>query len=118
MNIINNITSDASQRHFLEFDRGSIELELFFLPAVQMWKMNVTYTRAGDTEAQRSIYGVKLANATTHFKHRNWPFDFAVVDTSGNGVDPFRLDDFSTGRSELYFVTPTEMIQIRGVDVQ
>lgn len=118
MNIINNITADASQRHFLEFDRGSIELELIFETAVQMWKMNVTYTRAGDTSAQRPIYGVKLANATTHFKHRNWPFDFAVVDTSGNGVDPFRLDDFSTGRSELYFVTPTEMISIRGVDVQ
>lgn len=118
MNIIRNITADARQRHFLEFERGSIELELIFLPAVQMWKMDVTYTRSGDTQAQPPIYGVKLANATSHFKHRNWPFDFCVVDTSGNGVDPFRLDDFSTGRSELYFVTPAEMISIRGVDVQ
>ena len=118
MNIINNITADARQRHFLEFERGSIELVLVFLPSVQIWKMDVTYTRTGDTVAQSPIYGVKLANATTHFKHRNWPFDFNVVDTSSNGVDPFRIDDFSTGRSELYFVTPLEMIQIRGVDVQ
>lgn len=121
MNIIRNITSaeeSAEQRHFLEFSRGSVELILIYEAAVQMWKMNVTYTRSGDTTAQRPIYGVKLANVTTHFKHRNWPFDFSVVDTSGNGVDPFRADDFSTGRSELYFVTPAEMIDIRGVDVQ
>lgn len=118
MNIVNNITSDSNQRHFLEFTRGSIGLILIYEAAVQMWKMNVTYTRSDDTEAQPTIYGVKLANATTHFKHRNWPFDFAVVDTSGNGTDPFRADDFETGRSELYFVTPTEMISIRGVDVR
>lgn len=118
MNIINNITSDSRQNHFLEFSRGSVELELVFEAAVTMWKMNVTFTRSGATEAEPTIYGVKLANATTHFKHRNWPFDFTVVDTTGNGVDPFRIDDFETGRSELYFLTPEDMILIRGVDVQ
>ena len=118
MNIINNITSSPRQNHFLEFSRGSVDLQLIFDPAVTMWRMNVTFTRAGDTEAQPTIYSVKLANLTTHFTHRNWPFDFAVEDTTGNGVDPFRVDDFETGRSKLYFLTPDDMIRIRGVDVE
>lgn len=118
MNIINNITSDPRQSLFLEFSRGSVNLFLIHDSTTQMWRMNVTYTRKDDTEAQPPINGVKLANGTTHFKHRNWPFDFCVKDTTGNGVDPFRIDDFEVGRCILYFITPEEMIEIRGVDVQ
>lgn len=115
---VQNINSEPRQRNILEFSRGSIELIMIFIPTKQFWRIDVTYTRSGDDESQPTIYGVKLANGTTHFKHRNWPFDFAVVDTTGNGVDPFRIDDFETGRSVLYFVSPEEMIEIRGVDVQ
>lgn len=118
MNIIENITSEYNQDHFLEFSRGFALVKLIFHAPVQMWTMNVTYTRAGDESPQRPINGVKLSLSTTHIKHRNWPFDFTVIDTTGNGVDPFRADDFESGRCELYFITPDEMIQIRGVDVQ
>lgn len=118
MNIVENITSEFIQTHTLEFSRGLAVVQLTYEQAVQMWKMNVTYTRAGDDESQNPIYGVKLSLSTLHFKHRNWPFDFTVVDTTNNGVDPYRSDDFETGRCELYFITPDEMIQIRGVDVQ
>lgn len=118
MNIINNITSEFIQNHTLEFERGLIELTLIFEQSVQMWKMNVSYTRTDDQEPQRPANGVKLALSTVHFIYRNWPFDFAVVDTTNNGVDPFRSDDFETGRCELYFITPNEMIEIRGVDVR
>jgi len=118
MNIVENITSEYIQTHSLEFDRGLAELKLTYEANVQMWKMSVTYTRSGDTEPQRPIYGVKLALSTVHFIHRNWPFDFTVIDTTNNGVDPYRADDFENGRCELYFITPDEMIQIRGADVQ
>lgn len=118
MNIIENITSEYIQSHSLEFDRGFVNLQLIYESNVQMWKMNVTYTRQDDTEPQRTIYGVKLALSTVHFIHRGWPFDFTVVDTTNNGTDPYRADDFETGRCELYFITPSEMIQIRGADVQ
>jgi hypothetical protein len=118
MHIINNITSDFIQSHTIEFTRGLIELTLKYERSVQMWKVDVLYTRNDDSIPQPYIYGVKLALSTTHFKHRNWPFDFAVVDTTGNGVDPYRADDFETGRCELYLITPAEMIKIRGVDVE
>ena len=118
MDLVENINSDYMQSHTLDFSRGSISLTLIFEEAVVMWKMNVEYTRKDDKTPQRPINGVKLALSTVHFIHRNWPFDFAVVDTTNSGVDPFRSDDFETGRCELYLVTPTEMIKIRGVDVQ
>lgn len=118
MHIVENITSEYIQEHDLEFSRGLINITLIFEKPVSMWKMNVTYTRSDDTDPQRPIYGVKLALSTVHFIHRNWPFDFAVIDTTNTGVDPYRSDDFESGRCELYLITPTEMIQIRGVDVQ
>jgi len=118
MDIINNITSDYIQKHTIEFSRGLINLELIYEAAVQMWKMNVTYTRRDETESQNPINGVKLALSTSHFKHRGWPFDFAVVDNSGYGIDPYLDTDFESGRCNLYLVTPEEMIEIRGVDVQ
>jgi hypothetical protein len=118
MNKINNITSEFIQKHTLEFSRGLVELTLIFEKSVQMWKMNISYTRVRDQEAQRPANGVKLALSTVHIIYRNWPFDFAVIDTTNNGVDPFRADDFETGRCELYLITPEEMIDIRGVDVR
>ena len=118
MNIVNNITSEFIQNHTLEFSRGLIDLTLIYEQSVQMWKMNVLYTRVDETTPQPYIYGVKMALSTVHFMHRNWPFDFEVVDTTNNGVDPFRADDFESGRCKLYLITPTEMIKIRGVDVE
>ena len=118
MHIIENITAEFIQSHTLEFSRGLIELSLKYESAVKMWKVDVLYTRSDGSAPLPAIYGVKLALSTTHFKHRNWPFDFAVVDTTGNGVDPYRADDFEVGRCKLYLITPLEMIGIRGVDVE
>ncbi|AUR84247.1 hypothetical protein NVP1052A_18 [Vibrio phage 1.052.A._10N.286.46.C3] len=118
MNLVENITEQYDQVISLEFSRGLVQLNLIYSEVVGMWRMNVTFTRADSNEPERPINGVKLALSTTHFQHRNWPFDFAVVDTTGTGVDPYAANDFAIGRCELYFVTPKEMILIRGVDVR
>ncbi|WP_286931338.1 hypothetical protein [Marinobacter sp.] len=44
---------------------------------------------------------------------RNLPFDFIVTDESGNGLDPFRLDDFEQGRCRLYLLEPEDMLRVR-----
>jgi len=53
MNLVENITSEYIQTHALEFSRGFAVLTLIYEQAVQMWKMNVVYTRAGDEEPHR-----------------------------------------------------------------
>lgn len=107
---IENLSSDAHQRHTLLIDRGQVALVLRYLPAVQIWIMDVEYLG----KAQR---GVKLSASVLHIRSFNFPFDFTVVVTDNSGVDPFRLDDFSSGRCELYFVTPAEMVDLRGLEV-
>lgn len=110
MDLITNITDEPIQRHILIFERGEVVVTLRHLPTVEMWKMRVEYNDG-------YIDGVKLSLGTLHFRHKNWPFDIALICTDGSGIDPYRADDFVSGRIEMYLVTPEEMIDIRGGDV-
>jgi len=105
-----NITDEPHQRHTILTDDGEITLMLRFLPAVQVWYMDVEYNGA---EAR----GIKLSAAVSHVRGFNFPFDFVLSLTDGSGIDPFRTDDFVTGRCELYFVTREEMFTVRGIEV-
>lgn len=110
LDLITNITDEPIQRHILIFERGEAVVTLRHLPTVEMWKMRVEYNDG-------YIDGVKLSLGTLHFRHKNWPFDIALICTDGSGIDPYRADDFVSGRIEMYLVTPEEMIDIRGGDV-
>ena len=48
-----------------------------------------------------------------HMVSQNQPFDFEVLDNSGLGIDPFKLDDFSAGRCSLYVLERDDMVSIR-----
>lgn len=108
---INNITSEPIQLHTLLIDEFEVELQLRFLPAVEIWVMSVNLSG-------KEISGIKLSAGVLHMRGYNYPFDFAVQITDGSGLDPFRLDDFEARRCELYYVTKDEMQQIRGLEVQ
>ncbi|HCC76682.1 MAG TPA: hypothetical protein DEQ42_13500 [Shigella sp.] len=110
MDLITNITDESIQRHTLIFDRGEAVVTLSHLPTVEMWKMRVEYN-------DDYIDGVKLSLGTLHFRHKNWPFDIALLCTDNSGIDPYRSDDFASGRIEMYLVTPEEMTEIRGGDL-
>lgn len=110
MDLITNITDEPIQRHVLLFDRGEAVIFIRHLPTVEMWKMRVEYR-------DDFIEGVKLSLGALHFRHKGWPFDIALLATDSSGIDPYRADDFASGRCELYMVTPDEMIEIRGGDV-
>lgn len=107
---VENITADPHQRHTLLTDAGQVVIVLRFLPVVQIWIMDVEH----EGRAQR---GVKLSASVLHIRSFNFPFDFTVVLTDDTGIDPFRRDDFETGRCELYFVTPAEMVDLRGLEL-
>lgn len=110
MREIVNITEDANQRHLIALDDGEIVFNLRFYPTVQMWTFDVDFQG-------KEIKGVKLSLGVLHIINQNYPFDFAVTDLSGNGVDPFRVDDFSGGRCKLFILDPIDMEAIRGVPV-
>lgn len=110
MREITDITEDANQRHLISLDDGEIIFVLRFYPTIQMWSFDVDFQ-------DKEVKGVKLSLGVLHIINENYPFDFVVTDLSGNGVDPFRVDDFSGGRCKLYILDPADMEQIRGVPV-
>lgn len=105
-----NISADADQRHALFIDGVEIDIRLRFLSAVEMWVFDIEYQGV-------ACLGYKLSINTLHLRSRNLPFDIVVRDTSGRGVDPFRRDDFTTGRCVLYVLSKTDMESIRGAPV-
>lgn len=110
MRLIENITDEAHQRHRILFAESEIVLTLRFHSIVQMWTFDAEYK-------DWSIHGQRIVVDSLHILGQNKPFDFAVIDRSGAGVDPFKLDDFSSGRCELYILDADDMREIRGVPV-
>ncbi len=107
---IENITAEADQTHIIIADGIEVSLRLYFLSAVESWFMDCSY-------AGVSAAGIRLSAGAYHVLSYNLPFDFLVEITDRTGIDPFRADDFSSGRCLLWYVQRSEMLEIRGVEV-
>jgi len=107
---IMNITADPYQRHVITTDTAPITLLLRYYPRAQFWTLSVEYRGV-------ECNGLKLSNGVLHMRSRNLPFDFIVVDTGGNGIDPFSVDDFSTGRCRMLMLERADMESVRGQPV-
>jgi len=108
---IRNITSDPNQRITLLTPVGDCVLFLRFRPAVQSWFMSMQW-RGLSQEGHRIAAGLPIG------MEANWPFSFYCHLPDGDGIDPYRATDFSSGRAELYFVDIDETAQLRGTDVE
>lgn len=107
---IQNITNEPIQRHTIVFQESEVVITLRLYPRMQMWAIDAEYK-------DWAVHGLKLSLGVLHMASQNKPFDFAVVDKSGTGIDPFQSTDFSSGRCELYMFEPDEMAIIRGAEV-
>jgi len=108
--VIQNIGSESIQRHTILFGDAEIILTLRFYSKSSMWCMDAEY-------GTHAVRGVKLSVGVLHILSQNLPFDFIVRDLSGNGIDPFKREDFSEGRCALYLLESSDMESIRGVEV-
>lgn len=111
MRLINNVSNDAIQRHTIPLSGNNITLTVRFYSVTQIWTMDAEWNG-------ESVFGVKMSLGVNHFLFKNWPFDFIVTDGSTAGIDPFQVDDFISGRCQLYFLEPSDVEQIRGYSVQ
>jgi hypothetical protein len=107
---VQNITDEPHQRHVILIDDAEVTVVLRFYPTVQIWCVDVD-------AAGRTASGFKLSLGVLHMVSQNFPFDFVVQDTSGTGLDPFKLDDFSTGRCALYMLDAADMEAVRDAPV-
>ena len=110
MRQILNITDESNQRHRVLFEDDEVLLKLRFNTTVQTWTIDVSYKTF-------QIFGIKLSLSVLHFRSSNQPFDFFVIDNSGEDLDPFKIDDFINGRCSLYILDADDMESIRGTVV-
>ncbi|MDF1593741.1 MAG: hypothetical protein P1P89_19715 [Desulfobacterales bacterium] len=103
---ITNLTDEPNQRHTVIFEESEIVVKLRFFPRHHFWSMDVVY-------GTYQVFGVKLSVGALHIESGNQPFDFTVMDNSGNGIDPYRINDFSNGRCSLYMFERADMLLIR-----
>ena len=111
MRRLQNITEEPIQRHTILFEKSEITFILRFYPRTQIWMFDAEF---GD----KKVYGLKLSVGVLHMLSQNQPFDFVCVDLSGNGIDPFQRQDFSSGRCEIYMLESSDMERIRGAAVR
>lgn len=111
MRQLQNLTDDITQRHTIIFEESEIALTLRYHPTAQFWSVDLDYK-------DHTVKGHKLSLDVLHMASRNLPFDFLVRDSSGTGLDPYRRDDFATGRCRLYLLEPDNMEALRGAPVE
>lgn len=102
MYTVNNISNEPHQRHVLLLDDEQINLEIRYLAAVQIWIMSVEY-QGRETKTLSLVAGAPILLGQL------FPFEFLV--TASEGVDPFSLDCFSSGRCKLWFVPQEELLE-------
>jgi len=107
---ITNITNEAHQQHIIPLNDSEIIFNLRFYPTIQQWCFDVEWQ-------DHVVTGVKLSVGVLHITNTNLPFDFVITDESLNGLDPFQIGDFESGRCNLYILNPVEMETYRGVPV-
>lgn len=111
MEKLTNINDDPIQSFVLIVGKEQANIQLRFYPTIQSWYFNLEFRGI-------QINGIKISLGVLHIKSYNFPFDFVAEDTSGLGIDPFKVDDFQLGRINLYMLNAVEMAAIRGYSVK
>lgn len=106
------LSSDPYQSHLLDIEGVNVELIFRFLPLVSLWKTTILI------DDVILIDGISLSLGSVMLEQNNKPFGFMVGDSSNLGIDPFMLDDFTSGRITLYLLDRIDMAEVRGYDVK
>ena len=111
MRQLTNITGEPIQNFVLIIGNEQADIQLRFSPVTQIWCFTLTFRGI-------TISNVKLSLGVFHINSYNFPFDFWLQDTSNEGIDPFKVNDFVIGRINMFMFTPEEMAAFRGYNVK
>ena len=101
-----NLTDETLQKHTILFEESEVIFTIRFYPKTEIWCFDAEYNG-------KSVFGLKLSVGVLHMVSQNQPFDFVVSDNSNNGLDPFKIDDFSGGRCNIFILDTDDMVQVR-----
>jgi hypothetical protein len=110
MNQIVTLSDDADQQVFYALPDGTVAtLQFTYRAGLQRWSFSVSYT---GPNASLDLNGVVLCvhpNTLRQWKNLI-PFGMAVV--SLDGYDPVALNDFTTGRIQIFMLTQSEVAMV------
>jgi hypothetical protein len=104
------IGTEPKQKITIAYEDTTIILTVKFRPTIQSWTVDIVFRGEEIANGKRLVCGLEL------LKQLNKPFDFVLVDNSNTGIDPFKLDDF-TSRISMYLFERDDLVDIRGYDV-
>jgi len=103
MKQIEGLTNEASQlHHILLEDKTTAEITIAFLPSIQRWQIDISHERL-------TASGMLITNNPNFIRQYRHTAEFGLACIAVDGVDPFQIDDFSTGRVGLYLLEGTDL---------
>lgn len=88
------ISADPIQQIRIKIPTGDVQLTLKYYATCGFWAVDAIRNGLG-------VYGVNLCLGVKHIASSLLDIDFVVIDNSNLGLDPFKLDDFESGRCSL-----------------
>lgn len=96
-------TSNAKQQFtFIGASGERISIYLYYLPTQQIWAFDLSYDAF-------ELKGVQLVTAPNVLRPYRKILNFGLMCVSNDRLDPFYINDFTTGRVKLYFLDSDEV---------
>lgn len=103
MNLLNKINDSAAQQFTIIGEAGEqISFLLYFLPSQNGWYCDISW---GDFEVQ----GLKILVGPNILRRWSNIITFGLTCYSTDGYDPQYINDFLTGRIQLYILSASDV---------
>lgn len=109
MQIIDNISNDARQKHtiLLSEDSSRLVLELTYKPDVLGWFLDVTYDNANF-----AVKGLRVVTSSNLLNQWRNVLPFGIICQCKDAQDPLLLEDFLVKRATISILSKDEVAQI------
>ena len=106
MNVITTLTNYPNQRHELVLEnRESADFHLFYSAREMSWYYDISYK-------EKTINGSKVVLTPNSLRQFKKVLPFGIAFYSDSNVEPFSLDDFSSGRVKMAILDSSEVEQV------
>lgn len=103
MNLIDNLTGEPTQITTLDLGDGTFAvLTLAYRPSVQRWVISIT-------DGEFEVDGINLCVSPNALRQWKNQIEFGIMCISTDGLDPFFIDDFTSGRVSLYLLNAADV---------
>lgn len=100
---VNQITADPQQNQTLVLPDGStISMFMWYSPASQGWFMNLSYETF-------NLNGVRLCTSPNLLRQFQYQIPFGLFIATTGTNEPTQQQDFASGYSQMFILTPTEV---------